>query len=249
MPERHDSDGPPNPPAANPSDLAELIAAAVRGGAVDADAERRVLAAFRAARDEGAHRAAARNRRRDDWRPVRQRRGGRPVRATLVALVASLTLGGVAVAAIGSGGGGARDEDAERGGPLPASSTPTPTGPPVAAPNPSARDIEAHCRAYDSGKKHGKALDPTAWQRLGNGRGRHPPQERPRPSRGTGRAAARTFYSAGGAFSVTPHARTSSCSLYGHGRGTVSGRNVPFAPECGRDQQIRGTTCWGTTRS
>ncbi|CAM5376459.1 hypothetical protein SVIOM74S_06317 [Streptomyces violarus] len=38
----------------------------------------------------------------------------------------------------------------------------------------------------------------------GDGRGRHPPQERPRPSRGTGRAAARTTYSARGAFSVTP---------------------------------------------
>lgn len=182
MPERHDSDGPPTPPAANPSDLAELLAAAVRGGAVDADAERRVLAAFRAARDEGAHRAAARNRRRDDWRPERVRRGGRPVRTALVALVASLTLGGVAVAAIGSGSGGTRDQGAERGGPLPASSAST--GPTVTAPNqsapaqadrgfsrpPSARDTEAHCRAYDSVKKHGKkrgqVLDSTAWQRL-----------------------------------------------------------------------------------
>ncbi|MCZ4515176.1 hypothetical protein O3Q52_45110, partial [Streptomyces sp. ActVer] len=108
----------------------------------------------------------------------RERRGGRPVRATLVALVASLTLGGVAVAAIGSGGGGTRDEGVARGGSLPASSAPT--GPAVAAPNPSepaqadrgfrsppsARDTEAHCRAYDSVKKRGKALDSTAWQRL-----------------------------------------------------------------------------------
>ena len=178
MPERHDSDGTQNPPATYPPDLGELLAAAVRGGAVDADAERRVLAAFRAARDEGAHRAAARNRRRDDWRPERERRGGRPVRTTLVALVASLALGGVAVAAIGSAGGGPRHEGAERGGPVPASSAPT--GPAVAAPNqsppaqadrgvrrpPSARETEAHCRAYDSGKKRGKALDSTAWQRL-----------------------------------------------------------------------------------
>ncbi|MEU9880254.1 hypothetical protein [Streptomyces phaeochromogenes] len=169
-------------PAPNPPDLGELLAAAVRGGAVDADAERRVLAAFRAARDEGAHRASARNRRRDDWRPERERRGGRSVRTTLVALVASLALGGVAVAAIGSAGGGTRDEGAERGGPLPASSAPT--GPPAAAPNQSAptqadrgfrrptsaQGTEAHCRAYDSAKKHGKkrsqALDSTAWQRL-----------------------------------------------------------------------------------
>ncbi|MFD9195863.1 hypothetical protein ACFWCA_47630 [Streptomyces phaeochromogenes] len=167
-----------NLPAPNPPDLGELLAAAVRGGAVDGDAERRVLAAFRAARDEGAHRAAAHNRRRDDWRPERERRGGRSVRTTLVALVASLALGGVAVAAIGSAGDGTRDEGAERGGPLPASSAPT--GPPAAAPNQSvpaqadrgfrrptsAQDTEAHCRAYDSVKKRGKALDSTAWQRL-----------------------------------------------------------------------------------
>ncbi|MEU9785157.1 hypothetical protein AB0H92_30060 [Streptomyces phaeochromogenes] len=193
MAEQRGPDDPSNPPvtnppatnlpAPNPLDLGELLAAAVRGGAVDADAERRVLAAFRAARDEGAHRAASRNRRRDDWRPERERRGGRSVRTTLVALVASLTLGGVAVAAIGSAGGGTRDEGAERGGPPPASSAPT--GPPAAAPNQSApaqadrgfrrptsaQDTEAHCRAYDSVKKRGKkrgqaALDSTAWQRL-----------------------------------------------------------------------------------
>ncbi|MFF5001234.1 hypothetical protein ACFY3G_00265 [Streptomyces phaeochromogenes] len=179
MAEQRGPDDPSNLPAPNPSDLGELLAAAVRGGAVDGDAERRVLAAFRAARDEGAHRASARNRRRDDWRPERERRGGQSVRTTLVA---SLALGGVAVAAIGSAGGGTRDEGAEQGGPLPASSAPT--GPPAAAPNQSApaqadrgfrrptsaQDTEAHCRAYDSVKKHGKkrsqALDSTAWQRL-----------------------------------------------------------------------------------
>jgi len=187
MAEQRGPDGLPNPPATNlpvpnPPDLGELLAAAVRGGAVDADAERRVLAAFRAARDEGAHRAAARNRRRDDWRPERERRGCRSVRTTLVALVASLALGGVAVAAIGSAGGGTRDEGSERGGPLPVSSAPT--GPPAAAPGQSApaqadrgfrrpasdQEAEAHCRAYDSvkkrGKKRGQALDSTAWQRL-----------------------------------------------------------------------------------
>ncbi|WP_405956263.1 hypothetical protein [Streptomyces phaeochromogenes] len=178
MAEQRGPDDPSNLPAPNPADLGELLAAAVRGGAVDTDAERRVLAAFRAARDEGAHRASAHNRRRDDWRPERERRGGRSVRTTLVALVASLTLGGVAVAAIGSAGDGTRDEGAERGGPPPASSAPT--GPPAAAPNQSApaqadrgfrrptsaQDTEAHCRAYDSVKKRGKALDSTAWQRL-----------------------------------------------------------------------------------
>ena len=69
----------------------------------------------------------------------------------------------------------------------------------------------------------------------GNGRGRHPPQERPRPSRGTGRAATRTLYSAAPAFSVTPRRSRGSCMLYGHGRGAVSGRNVPFAPGRGAE--------------
>ncbi|MFF1694247.1 hypothetical protein ACFVXC_11555 [Streptomyces sp. NPDC058257] len=44
-----------------------LLGEAVRSGAVDAEAQRRAVAAFRSARDEGTHRA--RTRRRDDWRP------------------------------------------------------------------------------------------------------------------------------------------------------------------------------------
>ncbi|MFD8200700.1 hypothetical protein ACFV2G_14210, partial [Streptomyces sp. NPDC059701] len=64
--------------------------------------------AFRAARDAGAHRAArtARIRRRDDWRPRDPRRARRSLRVTLSVLLASLTLGGVAYAAIGAGEGG-----------------------------------------------------------------------------------------------------------------------------------------------
>ena len=340
----HDPDGPPNPPAANPPDLGELLAAAVRGGAVDAEAERRVLAAFRAARDEGAHRAAARNRRRDDWRPERERRGGRPVRTTLVALVASVTLGGVAVAAIGSVGGGTRDEGAERGGPLPASSAPTGLGDrraesvraragrPWCRGRPSsAQDTEAHCRAYDSVKKRGKALDSTAWQRLIQAAGgeenveaycaeqlaekkekkkekgnadKGEPSKSPKASRAPGKGATKNAKSAEStepegqgrlteerpvkgckagqipsltvpmatAGAATPHRRgpgrraaraarrpvlasasevrfvshptpeRDSCTLYGHGRGTVSRRNVPFAPDCGRPESTRGST-------
>jgi hypothetical protein len=99
----------------------------------------------------------------------------------------------------------------------------------------------------------------------GDGRGRHPPQERPRPSRGTGRAAARTSYSVVDAFSVTPGdpptPSRGSCILYGHGRAAVSGRNVPFAPSAeardhrnrrrprGRDHRLRNHACWGMTRS
>jgi len=55
-------------------------------------------------------------------------------------------------------------------------------------------------------------------RRRGNGRGRHPPQERPRPSRGTGRAAARISYSAMRAVSVTPFPGSERDRLPGTGR-------------------------------
>ncbi|GHA14448.1 hypothetical protein GCM10010372_12620 [Streptomyces tauricus] len=166
-------------------DLGALLAAAVRGEEVDADAEKRALAAFRDARDEGAH-GAVRTRRRDDWRPAGERRGW-SLRTTLVALAASVTLGGVAVAAIGSGVGG-RDDGGERDGDrLPSSSSAADPGAPAGVGTPgaagasgtsgaagsgsadrpwTAQDTAAHCRAYDSVKKRGKALDSTAWQRL-----------------------------------------------------------------------------------
>ncbi|MEW2569547.1 hypothetical protein [Streptomyces sp. NPDC047070] len=159
-------------------DLGALLAAAVRGGEADPDAHKRALAAFRDARDEGAH-AAVRTRRRDDWRPAGERRGW-SLRATLVALAASVTLGGVAVAAIGSGVVG-RDDGGERDGTRrPSSSSAAGPGPGASAgvgtPGASAsgrtdrpstaQDTVAHCRAYDSVKKRGKALESTAWQRL-----------------------------------------------------------------------------------
>ncbi|MBQ0846914.1 hypothetical protein J8N05_01585 [Streptomyces sp. BH-SS-21] len=157
-------------------DLGALLAAAVRGGEADPDARKRALAAFRDARDEGAH-AAVRTRRRDDWRPAGERRGW-SLRATLVALAASVTLGGVAVAAIGSGVAG-RDDGGERDGTRrPSSSSATGPGAPAEVVTPgasasgrtdrpsTAQDTVAHCRAYDSVKKRGKALESTAWQRL-----------------------------------------------------------------------------------
>ncbi|MFS8200876.1 hypothetical protein ACLVWQ_19585 [Streptomyces sp. CWNU-52B] len=172
-----------------PPALGALLAATGRGAAVDPGGEKRALAAFREARDAGAHGAAARSRRGDDWRPEAQRRRGRPVRATLIALAASVTLGGVALAAIGSGPGSGPDDDRhERDRPRPSSSAPADTGP--GAPGPSgpfgpgrpdgsatasggppgrpstAQDTVAHCRAYDSVKGRGKALNSTAWQRL-----------------------------------------------------------------------------------
>ncbi|MGI5357007.1 hypothetical protein ACQI4E_17095 [Streptomyces sp. CA-252508] len=96
---------------------AELLAAAVLGGAVDPAGEERAVAAFRAARDEGLH-AGRRSRRRDDWRPERERRRLRSLRVSAMGLAATVLLGGVAVAAqtgalgspFGGAGGGAAPE-------------------------------------------------------------------------------------------------------------------------------------------
>ncbi|MFE4752573.1 hypothetical protein ACFRIB_20240 [Streptomyces mirabilis] len=165
--------------------LEVLLAAAVRGRADDAEAEAQALAAFRAARDDGAH--AARTRRRDDWRPREQRRARRSLKAMFAVLLASVTLGGVAVAAIGSSSDN-DNEDRGGAGNRPTSSAPDrfasrsaqPDAPGVAdssAPGTSARadpsghptqaqDIEAHCRAYASAKRRGNALNSAAWQRF-----------------------------------------------------------------------------------
>lgn len=153
-----------------------LLTAALRGGTpADADeGERRAVAAFRAARDSGAHRAA-RTRRRDDWRPRGQRHALRSLKATLSVLLASLALGGVAVAAIGSAGSSGDDSGARR----PEQSVSArekaaaaPSGTPSSAASadrdrpPTAEDTEAQCRAYEQVDGRGKALDATAWQRL-----------------------------------------------------------------------------------
>ena len=330
--------------------LETLLAAAIRGRADDAEAQTQAVAAFRAARDGGAH--TARTRRRDDWRPGARRRPGRSLTAAFAALLAGLTLGGVAYAAIGpsshddGGAPGPSRGPALRqcSRPAPAAAPPVgPGAPGVAAPGGSRRPPgrarpgrRGPLPRVRVGQGRGDALDSKAWQRLvdgrgrrgqgrgvlrratgrarrdqgrgrgeaenaetrgtgspgtaggtpvrragrdrsrrtpgpavghsggqaggragatgrapgrrggaaaratgvagwsvepGNGRGRHPPQERPRPSRGTGRAATRTLYSAGSCvFCHTSHASRVSCMLYEHGRGAVSGRNVPFAP-------------------
>ncbi|MFF7747784.1 hypothetical protein ACFZCP_00755 [Streptomyces sp. NPDC007971] len=201
MGERHSGDGPsgrrrghpggtvlgPGPagadaPGFDDAAFGARFAAALRAGAVrdgfpdgvDAVAERRAVAAFRAARDSGAHRA--RTRRRADWRPRAQRRARLSVRATFSVFLASVTLGGVAFAAIDSAGPAAhRDGDARR--PQPAASSPqrpaarphdTASGASSARPHhpAAAKDTLAHCRAYEQVRGRGKALDATAWQRL-----------------------------------------------------------------------------------
>ncbi|WP_353963550.1 S-4TM family putative pore-forming effector [Streptomyces sp. NBC_00078] len=99
----------------------------------------------------------------------------------------------------------------------------------------------------------------------GDGRSRHPPQERPRPSRGTGRAAARTFYSAVSAVSVTPryiapcHKVVAACADMDEQRFQVvtcfsrrAGKTLDHRNDRRprrRDHRTRNHGCWGTTRS
>ncbi|MEU1191609.1 hypothetical protein [Streptomyces sp. NPDC005859] len=144
------------------------------GGDGGSDGERRAVAAFRAARDAGAHRA--RTRRRDDWRPRARRHTVRSLKATLSALVAGLALGGVAFAAIDSATDGRADAEGRPERPVTAAASGArSTGPSVSAPPAapadrdrpvSAKDTEAHCRAYEKVRGRGRAMDSTAWQRL-----------------------------------------------------------------------------------
>ncbi|MEU1484139.1 hypothetical protein [Streptomyces sp. NPDC005752] len=77
----------------------ERLADAVRGGAEPEGAER-ALAAFREAFSATEGAGSQRPRRRDDWRPARGRSSARvPLRVALGAALASVTLGGVALAA------------------------------------------------------------------------------------------------------------------------------------------------------
>ncbi|MER5206196.1 hypothetical protein [Streptomyces sp. NPDC002825] len=167
-------------------------------GTVSGDAtpgEAAALAAFRVARDEGLHTSLP-TRDRDDWtpRPAR-RRPPRSLKAVLASLVASVTLGGVAVATGGlpEGFPGA---PAPRPEPRPARSAPGPGAPaPSRAGTPDARtsafrsaapgttaplrpekdpvDLpgksrDALCRAVErtEGGAEGKAAESAARQRL-----------------------------------------------------------------------------------
>ncbi|WP_316760511.1 hypothetical protein [Streptomyces herbicida] len=154
--------------------LESVLAAAIRADVLEPEAEQRALAAFRAVRAGGTHRA--RTRRRDDWRLPEERRARRPLRITFGAVFASLTLGGVAVAAIGSVGSSTDGAGTGRGTAHPSAVAPDRPGG-AASSNSSgghgrtdrpatAKDTEAHCRAYEQVQDHGKALDATAWQRL-----------------------------------------------------------------------------------
>ncbi|MFJ5996629.1 hypothetical protein [Streptomyces sp. NPDC092370] len=157
-----------------------LIASLIRDG-VDAEAEQRAVAAFRAARDAGALRT--RGHRRDDWRSGERRHLGRSLKTTLSVLFASLTLGGVAVAAIGAAGSPEKGTTHAPGRkPAPSSAPHDPAGkPPRGGHSPGsgtgsaparpgrpspAQDDEVRCRAYERAGGRGEAMDATAWQRL-----------------------------------------------------------------------------------
>ncbi|MGZ3101037.1 hypothetical protein [Streptomyces sp. H72] len=161
-----------------------LLAAALRDERVGAEGERRAVAAFRAALDARPGRTP-RTRRRDDWRPRERCRARRSSRAVLSMLLASLTLGGVAYAAIGGNGPqpGAAGPDrvrptagpdgtAERrtADPLPVVPLPTPTAPRTPAPPgtgaATAPDTEAGCRAHQRPRERGKAPGAEVQQRL-----------------------------------------------------------------------------------
>ncbi len=165
------------------SDVEALIVASLIRDGVDAEAEQRAVAAFRAARDAGALRT--RTRRRDDWRARERRHLGRSLKTTLSVLLASLTLGGVAVAAIGAAGSPEEGpKNAPEHPPAPSSAPRDPAGEPPrgshshspgdgtgsAPAHPDrpapAQDTESHCRAYERAGERGKAMGATAWQRL-----------------------------------------------------------------------------------
>ncbi|MBX7547366.1 hypothetical protein ABZX95_26755 [Streptomyces sp. NPDC004232] len=162
-------------PGAGLAALEASLADVLRTGPVDPDGEQHAVSAFRAARDAGPHRA--RTRRRDDWRPRQPWRARLSVKATLSVFAASLTLGGVAVAAIGAVGSSSGGDHGAGHPAHPVTSAPGRAGAgasagssaaPGAHPDrpDTAKDTLAHCRAYEQVEGEGKALDATAWQRL-----------------------------------------------------------------------------------
>ncbi|QWB23479.1 MULTISPECIES: hypothetical protein [Streptomyces] len=148
MGERQSGGGPPGRAAgrgARPALLdaeveALIVASLVRDG-VDAEAEQRAVAAFRAARDAGDHRTRAR--RRGDGEPRERRSPGRSLRTALSVLFGGLVLVGVVMGVIGAAGFPADD------------------GPPAPAPA-----TEDDCRDYRTVGGNGRVMNAMVWQRL-----------------------------------------------------------------------------------
>ncbi|MFJ9033939.1 hypothetical protein ACIRQP_36760 [Streptomyces sp. NPDC102274] len=158
--------------------LEPLLADALIEDATTAEAEQRATTAFSAARDAGMH-DEARTRQWDDWRPKEPGGGRRSLKATIALFIVGLTLGGVAVAGVGSDAPAGDPNDGVRERQHPSPSAPkrsaaepdaTKSGVPrtsAASGRPvTAKDTEAHCRAYELVKSRGKALNSTSWQRL-----------------------------------------------------------------------------------
>ncbi|MEU7068608.1 hypothetical protein AB0B30_02785 [Streptomyces narbonensis] len=169
-------------------DIEAALTAALRPEGVDDASTQEAVAAFRAARDTGLH-TSRRTRRREDWRPVRERGTGRPLRTALAALAASLTLGGVAFAAVAS-----HDSFDEREVRLPeprrSTAAPLPSREPASPASPSPgpgssaprgvpatplvpagpahppRSSESYCRAYGKSSDKGRAMEAAARERL-----------------------------------------------------------------------------------
>ncbi|NWF26491.1 hypothetical protein HW130_09425 [Streptomyces sp. PKU-EA00015] len=157
----------PTPPA-----LDEVLAAAARPAPVEPEPAERALAAFRAARAEGA--LSLPTRPEDDWRtapPPRIRARG--LKVGIGALVAGVMFGGVAMAA-GAIPVPFGEPPAQRPGPVPGAPSdgePPPetvgeqAAPPTAGTSaapwgehpPTAKDEEAHCRAYDKARRRNDA--------------------------------------------------------------------------------------------
>ncbi|MEV8017675.1 hypothetical protein AB0O76_15315 [Streptomyces sp. NPDC086554] len=135
-----------------------LLADAVRVGDVDPDSQSRAVTAFRCARDAGAHRT--RTRRRDDWRPRVRRRTLGSLRAATGAVLASLLLGGVAIASIGTSHQDTPAPPKESPHPTPAAPSPQPSAPSSAPTKPRAEPRaepsdrpSSKPKADDKGKK------------------------------------------------------------------------------------------------
>ncbi|MFD8373499.1 hypothetical protein ACFV2Z_22435 [Streptomyces sp. NPDC059688] len=161
---------PPDGTLSGPQDtiaVEMMLAATIRAHHIDPEAEQRALTAFRAAAlDAGVPRA--RTRRRDDWRPPAERRLRRPL-LTFGAVLASLTLGGAAVAAIHSAGSPAPGAGTNEttvsppavapGQPGDTASSLPPGGSQPADGSSQAHNEETYCRTYHQAQKHGTPPD------------------------------------------------------------------------------------------
>jgi hypothetical protein len=159
--------------------LDELLAACARPAPAGPEGEKRAVAAFRAARDEGSWSTSPR--RTDDWRAAEPRVRTGWIKAGLGTFVVGLTLGGVAMAAgaIPTPFGGPQDrprpapsassgpgEQTPGSGPSASSTAGPATRTPDVRPS-TAKDRLAHCRVYEAKQGQGRAaLDSTALQRL-----------------------------------------------------------------------------------